>query len=49
MCTHDLCFEQNKKNIKFFHLKIIIFSSVKYHSILYGRDFVMNLSCLEII
>ena len=37
------------KNITIFHLKIIFFTSVKYHSILYGRVFVMykqNLACL---
>ena len=42
-CTHDLCFEQNRKNITLFHLKIIIFTAVKYYSILYGRVFVMGL------
>ena len=26
-CIHNLCFEQNKKNITIFHLEIIIFFS----------------------
>ena len=41
MCTHDLCFEQNKKNITVFHLKIVIFTAVKNRCILHGRVFVM--------
>ena len=32
---------KNKENITIFHLKIIIFTAVKYYSILYGRVFVM--------
>ena len=33
---------KNKKIITFFHLKIIIFTAVKYQSILHRRVFVMN-------
>ena len=40
-CIHNLCFEQNKKNITIFHLKIIIFSAMKYRSILNGHVCVM--------
>ena len=29
MCTHDLCFEQNKKTFPIFHLEIIIFTDVE--------------------
>ena len=36
-CTHNLCFEQKKKkNITNFHQKIIIFTAVKYCSLLYN-------------
>ena len=42
-CTHDLCFEQKNKNIKNFHLKINIFTAVKYCCILHGRVCVMCL------
>ena len=42
MCTHNLCFEHNKKNIKKFHLKNIIFTAVKYCSILHGHVCVMS-------
>ena len=42
MCTHNLCFEQNKKNIKIFQLKIAIFTAVKNCTILHGRVCVMN-------
>ena len=42
-CTHNLCFGQNKKNIRNFHLKIIIFTAVKYFSILHGHVCVMIL------
>ena len=31
-----------KKNIIIFHLKTIVFTAVKYYSILYGRVFVMQ-------
>ena len=31
-CTHNLCFEQKKKNIKIFYLKIIIFTAFENHS-----------------
>ena len=41
MCTHSQCFEQNKNNLIIFHLKITIFTAVKYCCILYGRVFVM--------
>ena len=42
MCTHNLCFEQNKKNIKKNHPKINIFTAVKYCCILHGRVCVMQ-------
>ena len=45
MCTNNLSFEQNKKNIKIFHLKITIFTLVKYRSILHGRVFVTLCFC----
>ena len=35
---------RNKKNITIFHLKIIIFTAVKYWCILHGRVFVMYIS-----
>ena len=35
-------FEQNKKNVTIFHLKIIIFTAVKNCCILYGHVFVMG-------
>ena len=38
---------KNKKNITFFHLKIIIFTAVKYHSILRRRVFVMQVSLVN--
>ena len=41
MCIHSQCYEQNKKNLIIFHLKITIFTAVKYCCILYGRVFVM--------
>ena len=40
-CTYNLCFEQNKNNITIFRLKIIIFTALKNHSILYRRVIVM--------
>ena len=40
-CTHNLCFEQKKENYHIFHLKIIVFTAVKYCSILHRRVFVM--------
>ena len=41
MCTHNQCFRAKKKNIIFFHLKINIFTAMKYCCILHGRVFVM--------
>ena len=42
-CTHNQCFEQKyKKNIIKTHLKIIIFTAVKYCCILHGRVCVMS-------
>ena len=35
----------SKKNIKIFHLKIIVFTAVKYCSILHRRVCVMTVSC----
>ena len=52
MCTCNLCFEQNKKNITFSHLKITIFTAVKNHSILHGHVIVMYvclLCCVVVI
>ena len=47
MCTHNQCFEQkNMKNNIFFHLKINIFTAVKYCCILHGRVCVMILSLI---
>ena len=46
-CNHNLCFEQKKKNIKNFHLKIIIFTAVKNCSILHGRVFIMGFHSFE--
>ena len=41
-CTHDLCFRAKIRKIsQFLYLKIIIFTAVKYHSILHRRVFVM--------
>ena len=41
MCTHDLCFEQNKKNITIFHLKVTILTALNNHSILHRHVCVM--------
>ena len=41
MCTQNLCFE---KKISLKYLKIIVFTAVKYCSILHERVFVMNSS-----
>ena len=41
MCTHNLCFEQNEKNIKIFQLKIAIFTAVSNCPMLHGRVCVM--------
>ena len=47
-CTHNQCFEQkNRKMSLFFHLKITIFTAVKYNSILYGRVIVMYAICVD--
>ena len=48
-CTHNLCFEQNKKNSTIFHLKIYIFTAVKYCCKLHGRVCVMVGSRAEAI
>ena len=37
---------KNKKTISVFHLKIIISTAVKNHSIVHGRVFVMLQNCL---
>ena len=42
MCTHNLCFEKNKKNIKKILLNILIFYNFKNLCILHGRVFVMS-------
>ena len=36
---------KNKKNITFFHLKILIFTALKTRSVLHGHDFVMQRYC----
>ena len=42
MCTYNLCVEQKiRKNITIFHLNIVIFTAVKYYSILHGHVIVM--------
>ena len=42
MSTHNLYFRaKNKKNVTIFHLKITIFTAVKYCSILHGHVCVM--------
>ena len=48
MCTHNLCFEQKKKNILIFYMKINIFTAVKYCCILHGRVCVMACSLQKI-
>ena len=40
MFNHNLCFEQNKKTITNFHLKSIVFTAMKYCSILQWHDIV---------
>ena len=42
MCTHNQCFRAKKKTIIIFHLKINIFTAVKYCCILHGRVCVMS-------
>ena len=47
MCTHNQCFEQkNKKNV-IFHLKINIFTAMKYFCIFHGRVCVMHVILLK--
>ena len=41
MCTHNLCFEQNQEKIRIFHLKIGIFTALKYRC-MFRRVIVMN-------
>ena len=41
MCTHNQSFEQQKKNITNFHLKIIIFTAMKNCNVLHRHVFVM--------
>ena len=40
---------KNKKNIKKFHLKIIIFTALKYCNILHGHVCVMSFSVLQLV
>ena len=47
-CTTIYVLSKNKKNIAIFHLKIIIFTAVKYYSILYGRVFVMIIMIIHL-
>ena len=42
-CTHNQCFEQNKKKVKHFQMKIVIFTSMKNRCMLHRRVFVMNI------
>ena len=42
MCTQNQCFKAKNKNVIIFHLKINIFTAVKYCCILHGRVCVMN-------
>ena len=44
MCTHDLCFEKNKKHITTFHLKESISSAAKnlLKSILHTRHVILT-------
>ena len=37
LCTHNQCLSKTKKNIKKIHLKMNIFTAVKYCCILHGR------------
>ena len=47
-CTHNLyVLSKNKKIIKFFHLKISIFTAMKNRCILHGHVFVMFSSKYE--
>ena len=40
--THNICFRAKiRKNLKIFHLKIIIFTAVKNRCMLHGHVFVM--------
>ena len=46
MYPQSIFLSKNKKNITIFHLKIIIFTAVKYRSILHGHVGVMyRFSC----
>ena len=45
MCTHNQCFEQKSEKILEFHLKINIFTAVKYCCILHRLVVVMNTIC----
>ena len=46
--THNQCFEKKiRKNIKNYHLKMNIFTAVKYYCILHGRVCVMLLDILR--
>ena len=36
-CTHNQCMSKNKKNIKKIHLKMNIYTAVKYCCILHGH------------
>ena len=44
MYPQSMFWSKNKKKITIFHQKIIIFTTVKYCCILYGRVFVMRYS-----
>ena len=47
MCIHNQCFEQKGENIIIFHLKIEIFTAVKYCCILHGCVCIMNCFSLQ--
>ena len=43
MYPQSMFYSKNKKNITFFHLKIIIFTALKNHSVWHGHVFVMEI------
>ena len=49
MCTHNQCLRAKEKNIIIFHLKINIFTAVKYCCILHRFVIVMVKSVSEVL
>ena len=47
MYPQSMFWSKNKKNIKNCHLKIVIFTAVKYCCILHGRVFVMPFHTMD--